>query len=199
MIRSLTLAHPRPFPGYLCRIGDLGKLMTAPDDLSVGPLLGRAEQGLDVGTGPSGPVVPLDQVAQLLGPEGRCGTPPDRLALASVQRVPNQVEGALHALGIDGRDTTTRLQDRAHQARTGHRPASQVPLRQDTDSVVATVRIATDVPRVLHPARRHDVPCGRDELTDLEQLGDLCAQAILRGQPPALPPALPPPDVIDNG
>ena len=46
----------------------------------------------------------------------------------------------LDALGIDGRNTTTRLQDRAHQARTGDRPAAQVPLRQDTDSVVATVQ-----------------------------------------------------------
>jgi ATP-dependent exoDNAse (exonuclease V) beta subunit len=61
---------------------------------------------------------------------------------------------------------------------------------------MATVRVATDVPRVLDPTRRQDVPSDPDKLPNLGQLGDPSAQAVLRGQPPALPPALPPPDSI---
>ena len=71
----------------------------------------------------------------------------------AVDRVPGQVERALHELGVGAGHATPGVQDRAHQARPVHRDVPHALGRHEVDRARLALRVVADEPRVLDPAR----------------------------------------------
>jgi hypothetical protein len=162
-----------------------------------GRLPDGVQQRLDLGPGAVLAVVPPHQVAQVLGPDLRRRAPAHPLGRAAVERVPGEVERALHELGVGARHATPRVQDRAHEARPVHGDVPHALGRHEVDRAWLALRVMADEPRVLDPACRDDLPRGRDELADLGKFRQPGAEVILLGQPAPRPPPCAPSDGSD--
>ena len=119
---------------------------------------------------------------------GGAGHQRTRSRRAAVDRVPGEVERALHELGVGARHAAARVQDRAHQARPLHRDLPHAPGLYEVDAP----RVGSDVPRVFDPARRDDLPRGLGQVADAGELGQPGAERVELGQPaPRSPPRAP--------
>ena len=177
--------------------GERGEPAAAVVDLPHGRLFDQVQQRLDVGAGAIGAVVPLDQVPQLLSTDRGRRAPVHRILRTAVDRVPGQVEGALHELGVGARHATPGVQDRAHEARPVHGDVPHALGRHEVDRAWLALRVMADEPRVLDPACPDDLPRGRYELADLGEFRQPGAEVILLGQPAPRPPPCAPSDGSD--
>ena len=115
----------------------------------------------------------LDEVTEVGGADSRGRAVPDRTATVTEQGVPGQVEGPLHWLAVDRRQTAAGVRDRPDQAGAGHRPpvvAVRVPPGGRPQLIALR---AVGEPAVLHPAAADQGVRGGDERSDLVQFGQL--------------------------
>ena len=94
----------------------------------------------------------LDEVTEVGGADSRGRAVPDGMATVTEQGVPGQVEGPLHWLAVDRRQTAAVVRDRPYQAGAGHRPpvvAVRVP-PGGRPQLIALRAVGEQA--VLHPA-----------------------------------------------
>ena len=108
------------------------------------------------------------------------------------QGVPGEIQGTLHPLSSELRQTTTSLDDCAYQARRHHRVAGHLldVVSIDRPDLAGVISICK--PAVLQPASVYQIGCVVENACDVIKLGepraDLVAEPKLSGLSPPGPP-----------